>query len=79
MMNILMMIDIRIIRRMRCKLRERTDQTVDACPLCRRVYVIMRIKVFRLRISVCITKNISNARFDATLNHQQIPKEQSAQ
>jgi len=77
-MNILMMVDVRIIRRPCGKLRERADQTVDARLLCRHINVITRIKVLCLRIAVGIAENVSNARLDAALNHQKISQKESA-
>lgn len=78
-MDVLMMIDIWIVRRACSQLRKRADQAIDSGLLCRCADIIARIKVFCLRITVCITKNVGNARFDATLNHEQITQEHPAQ
>lgn len=78
-MDVLMMIDIWIVRRAYSQLRKRADQAIDSGLLCRCADIIARIKVFCLRITVCITKNVGNARFDATLNHEQITQEHPAQ
>ena len=67
-MNILMMVDIRIIRRLCGKLRECTDQTVDTCLFCRCINVITRFKVLCLKIAVGIAEKISNSCLDAALN-----------
>lgn len=46
MMNVLMMIDIWIIRRACSQLRKRADQAIDSGLLCRCADIIARIKVF---------------------------------